>query len=172
MTDTPDIPEEEPERRYFPAPDISGFTDAEIRRVTERFEFLEFIAKGQQPLHAAFAVGWTPKRMRTEMADPDFATLVADAANLVDESVVHAVLRQAQAGNMTAATFWLLNRQPNKWRDVKRVEVTQTHRLDDSQVTAIASAAKQLLAEVGPQALQPGGALDVLDAEVVDDTDS
>jgi hypothetical protein len=34
---------------------------------------------------------------------------------------------------------------------------------------ATVEAAKQLLAQADPAALQPGGALDIIDAEVVDD---
>lgn len=168
MSDTPEEPEDE-NLAFFPRPEVPAEIPArEQQRIMERYEFLEHIANGQQPLHAAFAVGWTPATLRKEMNDQNFADLVADATHLVDETVVGALLRQAKAGNMTAIQFWLLNRQPTKWRDVKRVEVQQTTSMEIGVVHSITEAARRLLEEHGPQALQPGGALDIMDAEVVD----
>jgi hypothetical protein len=48
---------------------------------------------------------------------PDFAAAIRRGRNEADATVIKALLDQARAGNVTAAIFWLKNRQPAKWSD-------------------------------------------------------
>ncbi len=57
-------------------------------------------------------------------AHPDFAAAIKDAKTVADRLVEGSLFEQALAGSTTAAIFWLKNRQPEKWRDVHKIDVT------------------------------------------------
>ena len=43
---------------------------------------------------------------------------------IVDYAVENALLRKALSGDTTAITFWLRNRKPDKWRDLKEINAS------------------------------------------------
>ena len=49
--------------------------------------------------------------------NPTFRHRIKQGAQQADITVIQALLAQAQKGNITAAIFWLKNRQPQKWND-------------------------------------------------------
>ncbi len=79
---------------------------------------------------------------------------------------------------MTAMQLWLYNRKPERWKDVKRIEMKIDGEVSIEQVRTNAATVLELLrsgADIA--ALQPGGALDrmfdgdIQDAEIVERPD-
>lgn len=138
---------------------------ADIVAPLEAELFLEFLKDGTPPLHAAIEVGWSPAKLRKMMSDPDFAALCAEAEDHQDETIEQALFRQAEKGNMAAIQMWLYNRQPDRWRDTKRIEVKTETTIQVGIVASVKEAAIALLREHGVGELQAA----VIDAEVVDD---
>lgn len=93
---------------------------------TQYPEFLEAIKKGKAPVDFEVenallkrALGYEYTERKEEMAaieSEDGSTMVP--GKKVTETVKHV------APDTTAAIFWLKNRQPERWRDVKGVELT------------------------------------------------
>lgn len=138
----------------------------------ERKEFLDKLISGQRPLHAGLSLGWSPDKIRRVSSEPDMAEMLRVIDDYNDESVEMALLKTAKAGNFSAQQFWLMNRKPHLWQDVRKVQVTKTEQVSVEVVHSVKAAALELLREQGAAALQPGGALDVIDAEVVEDGDA
>lgn len=139
--------------------------DRQMRR------FLELVADGTGPLNAGLEVGWSPSKTRRLMRDREFAEMVEIAEDQTIESVEKDLVNAAHRGNVRAIQFYLLNRAPERWKDVRHLEVKQTGQLEIGVIHGVKNAALELLQEKGIEALQPGGALDadVIDAEVVED---
>jgi hypothetical protein len=142
-----------------------------LRDVEACETFLEYVRAGVQPLSAGLAVGWTPAKTRQMLKDNEFNQLVQDAFEQADESVEQALYRAAIGGNVSAMQMWLYNRRPERWRDTKRIEVKSETTINLGVVQSVKQAAAELLREHGTAALQPGGALDLIDAEVVEDAE-
>lgn len=51
----------------------------------------------------------------------DVAEALRKGKEIVDYAVENALLRKALGGDTTAIMFWLKNRKPNQWRDLKEV---------------------------------------------------
>jgi hypothetical protein len=173
--DHPDEDGDEERLDYFPTPPEAaspGLTPSEQRLVLQRFEVLNAVANGAGRLHAAWEIGWDPRQMRRELEDPDFLEFVVDAENLVIESVEKALVEKAKAGVGWAVQFYLLNRSPARWKDVKRVEVVGTHQVNLNTVASAKAALLELIRERGAGALQAGvvGAIEVGSVEVDGDT--
>lgn len=119
--------------------------DAEIfAEMTGDEVWLAKIANGTPPLNAGLEMGWSPREIRRKMEDPEIAELVMYSEMEADGQVIAAVHKAAKAGNMTAAQFWLLNRRPDEWKDVKRIVVT-----DSPTVPAgVIAAGRELVAEM------------------------
>ncbi len=135
-------------------------TDALFDDIVERDLFLELVASGTPPMLAGHECGWTPRRTARNMADPEFAELIAYALDRRIDGVEKALFAQAMKGNMAAVQMVLLNLRPEVFRDVKRIEIKSEHQVSGTIVHSTVQAAKQLMAELGPAALQIGGALD------------
>jgi hypothetical protein len=133
--------------------------------------FLDDIKKGVGPLTAAYAVNWTQAKLNRLMRDSEFRELFDAAKEMRLESVEETFFRVANKGNVRAMeTILFCHGQHHGWRPpTQRVEVNRTTKTESTIVVATVEAAKQLLAQADPAALQPGGALDIIDAEVVDD---
>lgn len=135
----------------------------------ERKEFLDKLVEGQRPLHAGLSLGWSPAKINRITSEPDMAEMISVIDDFNDESVEMALLRTARAGNFSAQQFWLMNRRPRLWQDVRKVQVTRSESVSIEVVHSVKAATLELLREQGVAALQPGGALDIVDAEVVND---
>ena len=51
----------------------------------------------------------------------DVSEALRKGKEIVDYAVENALLRKALSGDVTAITFWLRNRKPDKWRDIKEL---------------------------------------------------
>ena len=51
----------------------------------------------------------------------DVSEALRKGKEIVDYAVENALLRKALGGDVTAITFWLRNRKPDKWRDIKEL---------------------------------------------------
>ncbi len=140
--------------------------------IVERDLFVELVADGTPEMLAGMEVGWTPRQTRLNLADPMFFEIVEAAKEMADGTIEHSLFVLAKKGNLGAIQMWLYNRQSGKWKDVKRIEVQSEHHHSVSLVSATKTALAELIREAGPAALQAGGPLDIIDAEVVDDGDS
>lgn len=53
---------------------------------------------------------------------PEFKDALKEGRDFADAEVANSLYEQALGGNVTAAIFWLKNRQAQSWRDVKQSE--------------------------------------------------
>ena len=128
--------------------------------------FLELIADGVGPISAGIEVGWSPAKTKRMMKDTEFAELVSFAQDQTIESVEKAMVDQAKKGNVRAGQFFLLNRAPDRWRDVKHIQVDQNTQLDVGVIVGVKEGVLEALRAGGIKSLQP--ARDVIEADVVD----
>lgn len=142
------------------------------REAKQHEDFFELIRSGVRPLHAAVEVGWSPAKFRRLMRDQEFAELMATAEEMLDETIEESLYQQAVKGNFRAQQMWLLNRKGNTWRDVRHISIERNETLEVGVVLSVKEAAAELLRTQGVGALQPGGGLDVIDAEVVNELEA
>lgn len=149
-----------------------------IRDIEARKAFLDAVAAGTPRLLAGIEVGWLPAKTRQLLTNRSFLELVEIAEELADEGIEQALYAKAKSGNMTAMQLWLYNRKPERWKDVKRIEMKIDGEVSIEQVRTNAATVLELLrsgADIA--ALQPGGALDrmfdgdIQDAEIVERPD-
>lgn len=146
-------------------------SDLVERRFIQKEEFLGLIRDGIMPTHAAIQVNWTPAELRKMLkADHDFAELVAAAEEERDETIEETLYQMAKAKHFGALQLWLFNKRAERWSDKRYVEVrtegVMVHVID----TAKDALKETLLGAVDRRAiiaaLQPGGVLDVVEADV------
>ena len=127
MSDEPDDGAVEPEREtpaWLSRLGDERWVDQTFEEMTARQEFIDKVSCGTSEFNAGIEVGWTPAKIRTMTADPDFRELVTFARELADGNVEGTLYRLARIkGNMAAIQMWLFNRRPDRWKDVKRIEV-------------------------------------------------
>lgn len=150
--------------------DAAEFDDfeQEFEDMAQRAEFLELVADGTPEILAAYQVGWTRKKLRQYMQDPMWREMVEFANDRMLDSVEKAMVQAAKKGNLGAMQMVLYNRRPDRWRDLRRIEVKQDVTVTTVEVNAAKQAALELLREHGITALQPGNQLDVIDVESIE----
>lgn len=137
----------------------------------EKLLFLEKLQAGYGPLRAGQAgPGWSPQHTEIVMRDPDMQQLISIIENMKDEDVERGIYIAAKTGNVTAGMFWLLNRQKEKWKDTKKIQIERSDRVSVEIVHSVKQSALELLRAAGVGALQPGGALDIIEGEVVSES--
>lgn len=139
--------------------------------IVERELFLELVADGTPPHLAGHEVGWTPRQTKRNVADPDFAELITFARLRRDDSIEKVLYDVARKGNMNAIAMILLNRRADEFRDIKRIEVKNTHEVKGEIVHSVKQSVLELIAEYGVGALQHGGALDAIETDGREITD-
>lgn len=125
-----------------------------FRRIPEAAEFFERVSDGAPVEVAAGAVGWSPRDLQRRMTDPVFFDLVEAAKMLADGTVQEALFKLAKSGHLGAIQMWLYNRQPELWKDVKRIEVHTDSKVSVSVVHAVKTGAIELLREQGVLEMQ------------------
>lgn len=140
--------------------------------IVERELFLIAVADGIPEENAGYEVGWTPTQTRRNLQDTEFAEMVDAARRRADGTIEAALFRLAKNGNLGAMQMWLYNRTPERWKDVKRIEVKNETTINVGVIASTKQAVLELLAETGPAALQPVYQRDdIIDAEIVSDSD-
>ena len=137
--------------------------------IVERELFVELVADGVPPQLAGFQVGWTPRQVKRNLADPDFAEIVAFAKERMVDSIEQSLVQLAKAKNLGAIQMVLYNLRGDQWKDVRRIEIKSEHTVNIGEIGTAKEVVLALLREQGTRALQPGNGLDVIEAEVVDD---
>ncbi|WP_245005036.1 helix-turn-helix domain-containing protein [Paraburkholderia sacchari] len=135
--------------------DFFGVSEQTLNTWKKRYpEFLESIKSGKSLADA-------------EIADSLFNRAKGYEHDDLDLRVIGGKLRKTKITkhyppDTTAAIFWLKNRQPEKWRDVTKTEITgrnggpiETHELSDaeraSRITALLDAARARRAGQAPE---------------------
>lgn len=136
----------------------------------DTIEFLERIAGGGGPLNSALAVGWSPKQLRDMLKSADFREMLEDARERSIETVEEGVQKLARKGNLGAQQLILFCLGAHRgWRPpTQRVAVNSQTTVKIENVEGVKAAVLEALRSGEVKALQPGGALDIEDAEVVD----
>lgn len=123
--------------------------------IVERDLFIELVADGIPELNAGFEVGWTPAQTKRNLGDPVFREIVEAAKERADGTIEAALFRLARAGNLGAMQMWLYNRSPERWKDVKRIEVKNDTTINLGIVASTKQAVIEMLNEKGAASLQP-----------------
>lgn len=118
-------------------------------------------------LTAAYAVGWTARKLRMLKRDPEFLAMMEEAKELVLESVEQMAYRNALLGRQRAIEMVLFCKGAHRgWRPpAQRHEVNHSGAIDHSVVAAGMEIAKAMLEHTPVKELQSA----VVDAEVIDD---
>lgn len=133
--------------------------------------FLGRIYDGCGRMSAAVEVGWSPAELRSLMRDPEFADLVVAAEERRLESIEEVAFTMAREKNTKMVSF-ILERQGQHrgWGPVQRIDVNRNVKVDiTAKLSAVEALREVMRSGADIAALQPGGGLDVIDAEVVDD---
>lgn len=142
---------------------MSNQDDRLFDDIVERELFLDIVAHGTPETLAGHEVGWTPRQTQRNLADPAFAELVAYARTRRDDGVEKVLYEVAMKGNMNAIAMILLNRRGSEFKDIKRIEVRNTHEVKGEIVHSVKQAALELMREGSIEGLQWGGALDAIE---------
>lgn len=142
--------------------------DALFDDIVERELFIDLVSHGTPPDLAGLEVGWTPRRTKRNMADPEFAELIAYAKIHRDDRIEKVLYEMALNHNFPAVQLILLNRRASEFRDVKKIEVVTTGSVVVEHVHSLKQGLRELMIEAGAEAFQIGG---VLDVESSEDTD-
>lgn len=146
--------------------------DQPYHDIVERELFLELVADGTPLELAGYEVQWTPRQIKRNLADPMFMEMVNAAADRAVDSIELAMFRLARKGNLGAQQMILYNRRPDRWKDLRRIEVKTETMITRVEIMATKEALIESLRELGTAALQPGGNLDgVIDVESSEDGD-
>lgn len=129
--------------------------------------YVELVASGVAPINAAIQVGWTPRQLKKELSDPDFKELADAAAERLIGSVEETLVAVARRGNVAAITLFLFNRAPDRWRDVKRIEIKNDVTVSLGMVASVKQGALELLREQGVGAIQSLES-PIIDAEIIE----
>lgn len=118
-----------------------------FEEMTKRVEFLDKVSCGTSELNAGIEVGWTPAKIRGLLADKGFREMVTFAQRLADGNIEKKLYQVARRGNMAAIQMWLFNREPDRWRDVKRIEVHHDATIQVGVIHSVKQGALALLGE-------------------------
>lgn len=149
-------------------PEVPPDTIAALE-LAEKKLFLDNLLAGMGTLPAGLSIGWSPQHIDKVTNEPEMAQIINSISQFKNQSVEYALYRNALTGNVTAQQVWLYNRDPNRWRDTKRVIVESEKRVSIEVIHSVKQSALELLQSHGVQALQPGGALGVIEADVTED---
>ncbi len=88
-------------------------------------KYLELLASGHRRLASARAAGSNRETVRKLMnRSKSFREKVEQAEMVANEVVEDRMYRGAIEGHFGKQVFWLCNRDPERWKDVKRLELT------------------------------------------------
>ena len=132
--------------------------------------FLEAIRNGSGPINAGLSIGWTPEKTRKIMRDPDMVAAVADIREALTETLEERVIQLADRGNARMLELWLFCHAADRgWRPpTQRVQIGGGTTVRVEVVEAARQSALAIMEKHGVKALQPGGALDAGDDDIVD----
>lgn len=136
--------------------------------MAKREMFVELVARGVAPINAGIECDWSPAQTKARLKDVEFADIVAGALDRANATVEEALYARALAGNVSAMQMWLFNREPDRWRDVRRIEVRSDHRVSITAVESVKAGVLELLREHGVEQMQALDA-DIIDAEIIDE---
>lgn len=142
----------------------------ELIRVSTQYDDdgAEYMQAPMGHMTAALAVGWTPRKLKALMKDPDFVQLVNEAKTMLVESVEAMAIRNALHGNQRAIELFLFCHASDRgWRPpAHRHEVVQSGKVDIAIVASVKEAVQAHLASGTVAELQGPPPID---AEIVDD---
>jgi hypothetical protein len=161
--DEGELPDLRPEINWG-LPEVEPNTIAALE-LEEKKKFLTNLQMGYGWQRAGQIIGWSPYHTEQVMKDPDIIQLLQIIEDMKDEDVERALYIAARSGNVTAASFWLLNRRKERWKDTKRIVVERDEKISIEVLHSVKQSALELLQAAGVKALQPGGALDVIDVD-------
>jgi len=141
-------------------------------------EYLAALARGMRRSEAAAAAEINVSTVAAyRKKDPAFAAAETEAETQASEVIESALWDLARGGHLTAIMFWLQNRAPDRWRDMRQIsktvkhEGTVTHELEAGPAMARIAQLQATLSERA--ALRSGLELGppVIEAEVVEPED-
>lgn len=111
-------------RMVLPVDAAGEFDDDEIR------QFFEMTyEKMCSPEEIAWALNWSPRKLKAFLADDDRAELIEFAAEALNGGMERAVYLAGRKGNITAARLWLFCKARHRgWADTRQVHVTAQSR--------------------------------------------
>lgn len=107
-------------RMVLPVDAAGEFDDDEIAK------FFEYAYdKMYGPSEIAWAMNWSPRKLKQFLDDPERAELLEFAREALNEGMERAVYVAGRKGNMTAARLWLFCQARHRgWADTRQVHVT------------------------------------------------
>lgn len=134
----------------------------ELPPADEVLEFLEYVKSGSGVETAAYALNWTPRKLKALMSDREFQAGFRQAITMQVESAEEAVYKLAMRGNGRMLEFYLVNRAPDRWAPATqkiKIEKNVTHSVE--LVGSAVEAVRQAITSKGAIAAIHAGALEV-----------
>lgn len=147
---------------------LLGVVGTEEDDITRRHSFVEHLARGYGSIHAGLAVGWSEYQIKSVLAEPEMAAIVATINEFKNDTVEYSILRSAQAGNSMAQKMWAHAKMPERGWVEKRTHVIEGQARVDV-VHSVKTALMETLREPGAiAALHAASESDIVDGEVVE----
>jgi hypothetical protein len=139
---------------------------AEYASPDEVLEFLEKVQHGAGHLNAAYAVGWSPAKLRRLMSDTEFVEALNTAETQLIESIEEKAVDLALHGNTRMIELILFCKARDRgWRPpTQRIEHVAEGKVDVNIVASVGQAVREQL-KAGTLAELPS----VIDATAHDD---
>lgn len=123
------------------------FAERDATDAFERMEFLELVGRGTLPELAAIEIGWTPAKLRRYRKDKGFSDLIDEAARLTDTRVEQVIVAKALLGVEWAVKLYAFNRMPDRWRDMKNVQIQHSIEVPAHVLEATREATREAVRE-------------------------
>ncbi len=140
----------------------------------ETIAFFEKLAEGYGPMMIGLGLGWSKAQVDRFVKDPERAQIIDMIAEANNESVEHAIMMFAKAGNSTAMKLWAYNKMTHRgWADRREVRQTVTGQAElvVSVREGVQQATRELIearGEDGVKALQAAYFSDMLDEAIIE----
>jgi hypothetical protein len=87
-----------------------------------RERYLKLLAKGGRRIASARKCGVSEDLIeKLVKEDPEFHRALEFAEEQANEMIEDSLFQKAMSGNTTAILFWLMNRKPDVWKDMRKV---------------------------------------------------
>jgi hypothetical protein len=121
-------------------------TAVQMPPADEQLEFLTLVKSGAGPLTAAYALNWTPAKLKKLMSDPSFKEAYHHTLEMQVEGIEEVAYRLASRGNTRMIELILFNRAPERWSPpTQRVKVESTKKVEVEIRDTAVDAARELI---------------------------
>lgn len=146
-------------------PELIDDPSIDVVEVRRELRFCELLIAGTARLDAAIEVGWSLAQYQAKLREDPFLELVDAVEHHKNDTIEGVLFQKARYGNMDAIKMWLYNRYPERWRDVRRIEVDDNKTIKVDVAVGVRDSVLAAIRSGSTAALQPGGVIETIAVE-------